>query len=151
MDKLDYNLKRLEAAIDNVSRAAHSARKHLGEHLQLTRTQLEILMMLALKPGQTTGELAGRLTLTQSAITQTVDTLFRRGFLERRSDEQDRRVIRLHLSATGLETTSQLRALKRERLRAVMARLTDAEVDAMITATEKFATVLEEKPNPAQH
>jgi DNA-binding MarR family transcriptional regulator len=122
-----------------------SAREHLGDGLQLTRTQLEILMMLSQKPAQTTGELAGRLFLTQSAVTQTVDTLHRRGLLERRPDEHDRRVIRLELSPAGHEIADRVYAMKRENIRSLVSRLTDSETAVMITAIEKFTALLEEK------
>ncbi len=145
MDKTTENLKRFEAVLDGLSRAVRSAREHLGAGLQLTRTQLEILMMLSHKPAQTTGELAAALFLTQSAVTQTINTLYRRGLLERHSDDRDRRITRLKLSPAGHEITDRLRTIKRDNLRSLVSRLTDDEINAMITAAEKFTVLLEEK------
>ena len=144
-------LSRLENAMDTMRRAVTNARERLGSDLQLTRTQLEILMILTDKPAQTTSELARGLFLTQSAVTQTIDTLARRGLIERRPDEHDRRIIHLHLSSTGLEITSKVRRLRHKHIQELVSQLTEGEINAMITATEKFAALLEDTQYPNKH
>lgn len=145
MDKSIENLKRVEAAMDGLGRAMRNTKESLGKGLQLTRTQLEILMILSMHPtGQTTGELAECLFFTQSSITQTVDTLFKRNLVERHPDKHDRRVIRLQLSTDGRKIADKIHTMKRENIRLLVSNLTDSEVDAMVSATEKFTAMLKE-------
>lgn len=150
MNNPDQNprLQRLEAAMTSMRRAMVSARERFGSGLQLTRTQLEILQLLITKPAQTTGELARQLSLTQSAVTQTVDTLARRQLVERRSDEHDRRIIRLQLSPQGQQMIDHIRSLKHRHLQEFMSRLSVAEAEALITATEKVTAFIEETQVP---
>src|SRR5689334_22025941 len=124
------NIQRLEAAMTLLKRAHMTAREDLSQGFQLTRTQLEILVMFGEQATWTVGELAMRLGLTPSAITQTVETLVRRGLVDRRPDDHDRRVIRLELGAAGHELTARLHALRHARMQAIADILTDAEIDA---------------------
>jgi len=142
MNDAGQNLLKVEAAMDAMRLAMVGARERLGEGLQLTRTQLEILMMLDAKP-QATGELARRLFLTQSAVTQTIDTLFRRDLIERRPDEHDRRITQLSLSPAGRKITSHLRSLRHGYMESLVSRLTEAEIEVLISVTKKLTAQLE--------
>jgi DNA-binding MarR family transcriptional regulator len=137
--------QRIEAAMATLKRAFMTAREDLTQGFQLTRTQFEILLMFSEQPVWTIGELANRLGLTPSAVTQTVDTLVRRDLVARHPDETDRRIIRLGLAAAGEELTDHLRALRQTRTQALADSLTAAETDAFIAATQKFAAVLQQK------
>lgn len=143
MQSSSENLAQLEAAMSTMKQALARAREHLADGLELTRTQLEILMLLANSP-QTTGELARRLFLTQSAVTQTVDTLVRRNLLVRHHSEADRRIIQLELSPAGRAVTDELQALRSRKLQLLSERLTTAEIQLLDSVTKKFVTVLNE-------
>jgi DNA-binding MarR family transcriptional regulator len=144
-------LPRLEAAMDAMRRAVMNARDRLSSGLQVSRTQLEILLILAHQPGQTVGELARRLFLTQSAVTQTLDTLVRRALVERRPDEHDRRIIRLEVSAAGHAIINQVQQLRRRHLEGLMAQLSPTETEVLIAATQKLAAYIESTQCPSPH
>jgi DNA-binding MarR family transcriptional regulator len=133
----------LEQAMDAMRKAVKDASERLGEGLQLSRTQLEILLMFGEEP-KTTGEIAKRLSLTQGAITQTVDTLVRRSLVERYPDELDRRVVRLRLSSAGEKITGNLRDLRQAKLHSLYSRLTPAEAQALIAIAGKMTEVIDE-------
>jgi DNA-binding MarR family transcriptional regulator len=139
MNKAENQLK-LEAAMDAMRRAMMGARERLGEGLQLTRTQLEILMVFSEKP-RTTSELARLLMLTQGAVTQTIDTLVRRDLIERHHEEHDRRIVRLKLTPAGMKITDHLRNLHHKSMHSLIELLTDAETDLLIAVTEKMTTL----------
>ena len=63
----------------------------LAERLRLNVTDLRALELLLDEPGSTPGRLAERSGLTTGAITGVVDRLEKAGYLERRSDANDRR------------------------------------------------------------
>ncbi len=148
MDTAEQKLARMEKAMDAMRRAMAGARERLGEGLQLTRTQLEILLILVENP-QTTSELAKRLFLTQSAVTQTIDTLVRRDLVERHASEHDRRIIKLQLSPSGRELTGRICALRRKHMESLIAALTPEEAEVLITITQKLTALLEQTKPPA--
>jgi DNA-binding MarR family transcriptional regulator len=141
MNNSDHMVRvdRLDTALHQLKLAAMNSRDHLTGGLTMTRTQLEILHRLKQQPGQTVGELARAIFLTQSAVTQTVDTLVHRELVERRPSERDRRTTQLHLTAAGEAVMDRLRQFRRERIEALASVLTDAEIDALVTATGKMA------------
>jgi DNA-binding MarR family transcriptional regulator len=49
----------------------------------------------------TVGQLAARLRLDNSTLSRTIDTLVRKGSLDRTRDERDRRVVRIRLTPAG--------------------------------------------------
>ena len=100
-------------------------------------------MLLAHGP-QTTGELARQLFLTQSAVTQTIDTLVRRQLVTRRPAPADRRLINLELSAEGRTLADHIGTMRRDHLRAWVNQLTPVEIEALISATQKLTTLLED-------
>lgn len=125
--------------------AIMSARHRMGEGLGLTRTQLEVLLLLA-GHSKTTGDMAKALMVTQSAATQTIDVLVRQGLVERRPDEDDRRVVRLWLSPSGLQLTNRLCEQRRRFIKSFAAELSDTEVEALITITNKLTTLINAGP-----
>ncbi len=66
------------------------------------------LMELLNKPGTRQGELARLLGLSKSAVSRMVDQLERRGWIERRLDDEDGRVRHLTLTAKGLRLAQKI-------------------------------------------
>jgi DNA-binding MarR family transcriptional regulator len=147
MNKPDNSIEKVEAAMDAMRRAMSGARERFTEGLQLTRTQIEILLMLA-DGARTTGELAHDLFLTGSAVTQTVDTLVRRELIARHHDEADRRIIRLKLSSTGEALTGNIKEHRRQKMKYFIAALSADEVEMLIAITNKFTQLIEDTKPP---
>ncbi len=66
-------------------------------HLGLTRVQWRALKRIHQNEGISQAELADLLDMEPIAVGRVVDRLQKSGFIERRSDPEDRRVWRLHL------------------------------------------------------
>jgi DNA-binding MarR family transcriptional regulator len=137
MNTTATNLARAEASMDSMRRALANARDRLREGLQLSRTQSEILFMLMEGP-TTTRDIAVRLFLTQGAVTQTIDTLVRRGLVGRHAVEHDRRVVRLELTAEGHDLTTHLREMKRRYMDTLLSSLSEQEIEALIVICERL-------------
>ena len=62
---------------------------------------LAVMRLLAARDGLKSSEVAARGWWSPGTVTSVVDTLVRDGYVERRRDQADRRVVRLHLTGRG--------------------------------------------------
>lgn len=62
----------------------------------LPLSELEVMRLLVRRPGLKVGEVASELELQPSNVSAAIRALVARGLLERRRDEHDARVVRLH-------------------------------------------------------
>jgi len=141
------NYASIEEAISTLRRAMIGAKDRLGEGLQLTRTQLEILLMLS-QEEQTTSDLARRLFLTRGAVTQTVNTLVRRHFIRREAAAHDRRIILLQLTTEGRQLTSRVQALRHQFIERLADQLTPNETETLLTIARKLTLIFEDQHTP---
>lgn len=67
----------------------------------LTGAQLRVLARLSRREGATQAELAADAEVRPISLSSLIDRLTRQGLVERRGDVRDRRINRIHLTATG--------------------------------------------------
>jgi DNA-binding MarR family transcriptional regulator len=81
----------------------------LLEELDLTMTQMKALHSLSdCEREISVKDLADRLGLSLPGTSRTVDALLRRGWLERREDEEDRRMKRVGITDAGREVVQRI-------------------------------------------
>ena len=101
----------------------------------LSRTEVGLLAALARRPHRIT-ELAATEGITQPAVTQLANRLERRGYVERRTDERDGRVVLVALTDAGRDALERVRAEYRALLHEEMATLDDGELETLAAAVE---------------
>ena len=88
-----------------LGRAQRRLHRHLEqraeEHAGISVVQAGALFALQRQDGAISSELAGQLDIAPSAMTGLADRMLRAGLLERRVDEQDKRINRLWLTEHG--------------------------------------------------
>jgi DNA-binding MarR family transcriptional regulator len=100
----------------------------LVEELDLTLTQLKALHALDLAAEEASvKELGEALGLSLPAASRTVEGLLRRGYLERREDDRDRRVKRVRLTPTGRDAVERLNRARLAGLESFASTLTEAQ------------------------
>jgi len=108
--------------------------KLFGEALAPLGIQLphyDVLANIFHAPGLTQQALAAKLLVGRSAMSMLLPVLERRGLIERRSDEADRRVRRLWLTAEGEALTRKAMAIHVAEIEAMMTVLSDDECNAV--------------------
>jgi DNA-binding MarR family transcriptional regulator len=75
----------------------------------MTRAQWGVVLMLGRRPGLSQKEMADILEVEPISVARLVDKLQASGFVERRADEQDRRIWRLHLQPAGMALLNEIR------------------------------------------
>ncbi|MBI4495277.1 MAG: MarR family transcriptional regulator [Chloroflexi bacterium] len=110
-------------------------------HLELTMAQLKALMALSKGDGETVGSMADALEIGLSASSQLTERLVQHGLVERRDDPSDRRRALVHLSPAGEQLVTRLRQGNEERLRDWLARLEEADLQALVQGLRALAAV----------
>jgi DNA-binding MarR family transcriptional regulator len=112
-----------EDLLEAVSAIRRAVRRRVGRPVELsvlTGAQLELVRLLRREPGVSIADAAARLRVAPNTVSTLVGQLADAGVLERRTDETDRRVVRLTLNP-GI----------RRRVDAVRDRRLDALGEAM--------------------
>lgn len=115
----------------------------------LSRTEVGLLAALSTRPFRVT-ELAAREGITQPAVTQLVNRLESRGWVERRTDPHDGRAVLVALTAGGVDALERVRAEYRALLHEEMAALDDREVETLAAAVDILDRLIERLGERAQ-
>ena len=78
-----------------------------SQGVKVSTAGLSVLRLLAARDGLKSSEVAERGWWTPGTVTSVVDVLVRDGYVERRRDLADRRVVRLHLTGPGREVVGE--------------------------------------------
>jgi DNA-binding MarR family transcriptional regulator len=108
----------------------------------MTRAQWGLLLRLARNPGLSQKEVADLLEVEPISVARLVDRLEAAGLVERRADDQDRRIWRLHLLPRA---TAKLEEISRQReclAEFIADGITDSTRETMIDGLQRMKTNL---------
>jgi DNA-binding MarR family transcriptional regulator len=97
----------------------------------LSHSQVGMLFMILHHNDTSVKEISEYLGVTKSAITQLLDPLVNKGFIERQNDPEDRRIVRLNLTAKGKKTIKEIHKLKSAGIRSALNNLSDKEIELL--------------------
>jgi DNA-binding MarR family transcriptional regulator len=102
---------------------------HQGE---LSLIHLNVLTLLEIHGPLPMTRLAQLLDVSVASATGIVSRMEQRGFVDRRHDGRDRRVVLVHGTDAAAGVFSDIDQHRRERLRSLLARLTDDEIAGLL-------------------
>jgi DNA-binding MarR family transcriptional regulator len=108
-------------------------------------TTYPVLSGLARIGPTTATELAAAIGLDRTATTRYASRLQAAGLLDRVSDDQDRRAIRLELTPAGHEAIATMRRALSEVFDDMLSTWTRGEAEQFATSLERFTTMLEQR------
>jgi DNA-binding MarR family transcriptional regulator len=94
---------------------------HTAAGTGISPAGLGILRVLVARDGLKSSEVAARGWSTPGTVTSVVDTLVREGYVERRRDDEDRRVVRLFVTEAGRRKFGETLAKVAPKLSACLA------------------------------
>lgn len=115
--------------------------KQIAE-LDLTLPQAQALRILRRGPVPT-GQLGCQLRISAPAITQLTDRLIRKGLIERRAAEEDRRCVIVALSERGRLLVDRFRQSRREVFSRALEHLSQSEQEQIVETLVKVVNALE--------
>ena len=115
----------------------------------LSRAEVGLLVALSSGPHRIT-ELAAREGISQPGVTQLVNRLQERGWVERRTDPQDGRVVVVAITGAGGEELERVRAEYRALLHEEITALDDEQVETLAAAVGILDGLIERLGGRAQ-
>jgi DNA-binding MarR family transcriptional regulator len=97
-----------------LNQANHAVRSRLETalaSLQMTGIQYTVLSVIGSRQGLSSAELSRRFFVTPQTMNELIAGLQRRGFIERKEDPANRRILRMRLTALGRKTLKSCDAL----------------------------------------
>lgn len=101
-----------------------------------------VLQELDHRPDATVNALASRIGRSVSQTSRLVDQLVRRGLVERREDDVDRRVRRVRISSDGVAHLRRVDRIRAEGLMRLWDHITEEERPIVLRSMEIFADAL---------
>lgn len=112
----------------------------------VTLTQYRSLVELASRGPQRPADLATTLGVNRSTATRMCDRLVRKRLVVRRRTHDDRRAVRISLSAAGAELVSEVSRRRRTEIAGIVHRLPAGHRAAVVGALRAFAEAAGEVP-----
>jgi DNA-binding MarR family transcriptional regulator len=106
-------------------------RRHRPQDMEITIGQLECLRIVSRLDSPSMSELAHELNLQPSTVTGMVDKLVKAGKLQRVDDPDDRRVVRIEMTARGRAEHRQHHRQRRKRLMAMLGELSEKDLQKL--------------------
>ena len=119
--------------LHDVARLTRVEADKLARQHGTTRAQWALLLRLARNPGMTQKEAADLLEVEPISVARLVDRMAAAGLIERRADEQDRRIWRLHLCPGAAAKLAEVNR-QREGLAALVMAGLDPHLHAALVA-----------------
>jgi DNA-binding MarR family transcriptional regulator len=124
-----------QAVIDELS--AWNPREFMGMFKRLHKgalslIHLNVLIELEANGPMSMGALAEILEVSVASTTGIVDRMQKRGFVERRHDDEDRRVVLVHMTQAGRDVFTSIEERRREGLGKLLLGLTEDELSGLL-------------------
>ncbi|HHW17761.1 MAG TPA: MarR family transcriptional regulator [Firmicutes bacterium] len=140
--EFDESVAKVERLLRHVAFIIKKRGREILEDFEITNPQFNALLTLREHPDITMGELCEKLFLACSTATDLIDRLEKNGYLERRRDPQDRRVIRLSISDKGRHVISEVIAARRRYVASILKQLSQEEIDRLAESLEKLHSLM---------
>jgi DNA-binding MarR family transcriptional regulator len=141
-ERLDDSVIKIERSLRHVAFIIKKRGRDILVDFGITTPQFAALLALRENPNITMGELCDKLFLACSTATDLVDRMEKNGFLERKRDSQDRRVIRLSISERGQQVISEVVAARRRYVSSILEKLDEEEISQLAQSLERLHSLM---------
>ena len=113
---------------------------------EVTLTQYRTLVVLASRGPQSLQDLATELQVVPSTATRMCDRLVRKGLIERRTPEENRREVELRITDDGASIVARVTADRKRQLRRITDRMSAGSQLSLVEALQEFSAAAGEVP-----
>lgn len=137
-------LEELAVLLKDVNRGVFETIHEILRKQGLPPPTMSVIHQVQKAPGTTVSDLARKARLAKSHVSKTVESLAAMGFLEKRPDPEDQRLLRIYPAAKAETHLREMDALIQQRLSAVLSRLSPDQVNAVIEGLGLLKKALDE-------
>lgn len=142
-EKLLEQVRNCTNLIHRLMHSEHHAVHQSAEEANIGRGQGLVLRILAEEDGLAQSEITEKLDIRPSSLGELVTKLERSGYVERRQNENDKRVINVFLTEKGREAESKFANPRRAAAKSWFAGLTEEEKTELSQLLEKAIASME--------
>jgi len=141
-------IQRIERRYEELMRLASVS--HVTDFVEgsMTMAQAKVLFLLKTTGPVRLSEIAARLRVSASTMSQMVERLVEQGSVSRLDDPADRRQVIVGLTARGEAQMDRLRELGSRQLQDTLARIDDADLPAIERVIEILIDGMAQAPRP---
>jgi DNA-binding MarR family transcriptional regulator len=99
----------------------------------LSLIHLNVLMLLRFNGPMTMSHVAETLDVSVASATGIIDRMEKKGVIERRRNDEDRRVVEVHVTETGEAVFSAMQAERQARMTKMLSDVPDTDLAALLT------------------
>ena len=135
----------LDALADAVTRLRRALRRVVRSDVPfeaLSMAQIELMQLLAERPGLRAGEVGEALLLAPTTVSTLIGALLTQDLIERQADPNDRRAWRLLLTEDGQERLAEWQQSNRVVMREAAAHLSAKELQALRDAVPALSKLV---------
>jgi MarR family transcriptional regulator, organic hydroperoxide resistance regulator len=140
---LDAQVERFVATYSDLRRVMGAGFKRAHQQ-GFSATQFMVMgLMEKAQEGEplTIGWIAGRLGINPATVVRTVDSLEKRGLVQRRRDQQDRRQVFVEFMEAGREARQEMKQRFKTRIRAIFVAMSEEGRASLLRGLEEFVRV----------
>ena len=114
-----------------------------SNNVDMTFEMLQVMHRLWKKPGVSQQYLAEQTAKDKACLTNLINNLEKKGWVERREDPSDRRNKQIHLTEAGEELSHRVKPLLQNIYDEVGARLTTRQIESFMNNLKKLDEILD--------
>lgn len=141
--KQESEIDKLELFTDSIRNKFYSIPAKKVVYKNITFAQLKVILILSYKKTASMSDIAKELNVTLPTTTGLVDKLVRNGYLKRRYEVHDRRLVYVELSTKGYKLREKFSKEERERFIEMKKSMTKTEWAKFMEALETIDTLLD--------
>lgn len=126
------------ANMQQMQRAGTHKFHELMGQMDISRSQMELLIIVKHQQPISVKRIAAEMHMTPGAVTQLLEGLVQKGYLDRSEDVHDRRITNITLAVTGKKKLKELWEVRKIAVRKLMQTLDDEELAVMLRVQEKM-------------
>lgn len=112
--------------------------------IDLSMTEIHTIEAVGIKDAKTMGEIAHDLRITVGTLSAAITKLIKKGYVERKRTEEDRRVVLVSLTSKGENVYREHQVFHEEMITSMLGNFSEEE-DILAIALEKLNNFFEEK------
>jgi DNA-binding MarR family transcriptional regulator len=138
-------VKEFEEITELMTRTFHSSNAEHLSGLDITISQFIAMKLLYEQECPKMTELAGKLAVTTGNMTTMIDRLIKQGYVVRKDDSEDRRVVRVCLTVEGRNLLKKAEERKQKAIALILSKMSREDRDALLKIMQKLIVAINQE------